>query len=712
MTVAEAADNAGSLRRLFAPRKVAVVGASSDPKKVANRGIHYMTAHGFAGEIIGVNSGNAPSGLVPSVASIADLPEGVDVAVLAIPAEHIIDAVAACGARQIPFAVIFANGFADVGDVALQERLTKVARDGGVRIVGPNCLGVLDMTTRFAGTFSSLLAKGKLKPGRIGLVSQSGAVGNSVLLTFHATDVGISAWLATGNEVDIDALEGVRYMLERPDTDMVIAVLEAVKEAGLQLHELGRRSLELGKPVLVFKAGKSDASRRAAESHTGKIVGSHESWRQIVGDSGLLSVDSLEHLSDVALAIGVCGWRGAGSVAILCGSGGVGGIICDDLTLAGIALARLSERTVQALRKILPSGASTLNPVDPTTVTEDVYYGAADALLRDEAVSVLILAINSLARDYTSMGQRLLNLATLARQLRKSVAATYFSPFDKLPDEVERQLRAAGVLILPTSARLARSLGSMRRWQALVTPEGEAATQLSTAPIHAAAIANASVTAQSLLEMSDLLARYDIAGVPTAVVEGVAEALAQRRRPGEKIVLKLESSALAHKSDAGLVRIGLRHEAEIAAAIDDLRRLREIHGGVIVAQPQIENAVEVIVGGIQDPELGRLITVGLGGIFVELIGEMATILCPAERPDIIRLLARGRLGTMLAGYRGQPRRDVDALARVIAGASRLLADRPDIDEFELNPVMVGAEGQGAWVVDALATIPSQPAIKR
>lgn len=685
------------LSRLLSPRKVAIVGASADPKKVANRGIRFMKARGFAGEVIGVNPVAATSGVEGMVASIDDLPEGVDVAVLSVPADQILPSVAACARKGIGFAIVFANGFADVGNFDLQARLVEAASEGGMRLVGPNCLGVLDLGNAFAGTFSSLLDRNLLRHGPIALVSQSGAVGNSLLLTFQAIDVGISCWMATGNEADIDAIEALEYVLTRDDTEVAIGILEAVHHAGGRLKRLGQASRASGKPVLVMKSGQSEASKRAAASHTGKVVGNNEAWRQVIAGLGLLEVQSLEHIADASIALGVCRWRQVGSVAVLCGSGGTGGIISDDLTLNGIDLAALSAQTRAALKAILPSGASTSNPVDPTTVTEEVYYKAADLLIEDDAVQTLVLAVNSLARGYADMPDRLEGLRHAAASRGKNIAVTYFSPYDALPQTAESKLRSAGLLLLPTSARLARAMGTVKNWERLSAP---ARPEVAKAAPRAG---DTDKTALSLLDLKDLLAEFGIPVVPTIDVVTVDHALAAKPNADGAIVLKLEASRIAHKTDAGLVRVGLKSAQEISSEIERLSGLQKQYGGRVVAQPLIEDGLEVVIGGLHDPELGPVVTVGLGGIFVEIVREVSIAACPIDEQEAMALLGRGRLGEMLKGFRGARPRNVAALGRAVSGVSRLLVANPQIQEFELNPVLVQSEAENVWAVDALAT---------
>lgn len=692
-----------ALDGLFAPRRVAVVGASSDPHKVAGRPARYMAARGFQGEVYGVNPSQNGTETRLACASIDALPDGVDVAILCIPVDKIVEAVAACSRRRIPFAIVFANGFADTGNFKLQEELIAVAAAGGVRLVGPNCLGVFDLKTNFMGTFASRLDTRRLAHGSIGLVSQSGAVGNAALLSFEALDIGLSAWLATGNEADIDALEGIEYMLGRDDTSMIVTMLEAVHGAGAKVKALGKISRSRGKPIVVLKSGKSDASKAAAQSHAGKIVGSHEAWSQVVRDCGWLQVESLEHLTDVALAMGKCGWRHVGDVAVLCGSGGMGGLFCDELTDFEVPLAVLGDSTRKGLSEVLPVAAGLGNPVDPTTVSEDIYYRAAELLIRDERVSTLILLVNSLARDYGSLDQRIGSLLLTASKLRTRVAISYFSPHDALPVAVEKSLVAQGALILPTGPRLARALGTIRRWERNVAADttslrkevSRAATKADHATIH---------EVQSLVHLAPLLQQYGIETVKTVEVGTAAQALNLLGSAHTKIVLKLEGTSIAHKTEFGLVHVGLSNGAQIEAVMAQLKQLQHIHGGVIVAQPQIEECLEVIIGGLNDSELGRLITIGLGGVLVELLNEASVASCPVGEEEVMRLLARGRLAQMLAGYRGMPARDASALARMVAACSQLLCDHPEISEFELNPVMIGQTGSGAWAVDALAII--------
>jgi len=697
--VAEAARRAASLERLFAPRAVAVVGASSDARKVAGRPARFMAARGYAGEVYGVNPSVENTGTRLAVASIDALPDGIDVAILCIPVDRIVDAVAACGRRRIPFAVIFANGFADTGNHALQAQLVAVAAERGVRLLGPNCLGVFDLSTNFTGTFASRLDTRRLFHGCVGVVSQSGAVGNAALLSFEALELGVSAWLATGNEADIDALEGIACLLERDDTEVIVTMLEAVRAAGAQLQELGRVSRARGKPIIVLKSGRSDASKAAAQSHAGKIVGSFDTWTQVIRDCGWLQVESIEHLTDVALAMGKGGWRQVGSVAVLCGSGGMGGLFCDDLTQAGIPLAILAPETLARLGEVLPAGAGLGNPVDPTTVSEDVYYQAAELLVRDAAVSTVILLINSLARNYDVAEARLGLLVQTAKANHTRLAISYFSPHDVLPAAVEKALMALGVLILPTGPRLASALGTIDRWDRFGKPDARPVmrTDEGVAP-------SSHAVPQSLIHLAGMLAQYGIDTVPTLTVNSDAEALAVLHGGQGRIVLKLEGTDIAHKTEQGLVHTGLSDAVQVSVVMARLRHLQATHGGVIVAQPQLEDRLEVLVAGLTDPELGRLITVGLGGVFVELLHEAVVAPVPLDEPAAQRLLAQGRLADMLAGYRGAPARDVPALARLLVACSRLLAEHPEMVEFELNPVMVGPLGAGASAVDALAVM--------
>jgi len=699
----DADPGAHPLTRLFAPRRVAVVGASADARKVAGRPVRYLAARGYAGEVWGVNPVTASTGTTLAAASVDALPDGIDVAILCIPVDGIVDAVAACGRRKIPFAIVFANGFADTGNHALQDELGRVARAGGVRLVGPNCLGVMDFATGFAGTFASRMDTRNIVHGPVGLVSQSGAVGNTLMLSFEALGLGVSAWMASGNEVDIDALEGIEYMLGRDDTTVVGAMLEAVRAAGPRVQALGRISRACGKPILALKSGKSEASKAAAQSHAGKIVGSSSAWRQVSSAAGWLEMASLEHLTDVALAMGPGGWRSVGEVAILCGSGGMGGLFCDDLTAAGVPLAQLVPATLEALADVLPAAAGIGNPVDPTTVSEDVYYRAAELLARDPAVGTVILLVNSLARNYTELPARVTALQAIARTCGTRVAISYFSPYDVLSLTVEQQLLAAGVLVLPTGARLARALGSVRCWQ---MQEGDATgggAEAAPEPVlQDARDERDAGPALSLPALRDLLQHYDIASVATATVTDVDAALAMASPASGRVVLKLEGTAIAHKTEHGLVRAGLAGRAAVEAAFTDLERLRQHHGGAIVAQAHLADTLEVLVAGIEDTELGRLIMVGLGGVFVELFEESSVAPCPIDVAAARRLLDRGRLGRMLRGYRGAAPRDIDALAQLVAACSRLWSEHPEYTEFELNPVMVGAEGAGAWAVDALA----------
>lgn len=683
----------GRLEALLAPRAVAVVGASPDSAKLAGRPLRYFRRYGFEGALFAVNPKYPEIDGVPCVASIDDLPDGIDLALLLVPAPAVPAAVEACGRRGIPYAISIASGFAEAGDHALQAELERLCRTYGVRLVGPNCVGLLNPRRGVTATFSTELRRRMPRPGRLALVTQSGALGNALLQGINDLDIGLASWVSTGNEADLGVLDFVEHFLDDPDCDTIALFVEGLRD-GERLLPLARRARALGKAVIVLRAGRSELGRAASISHTGKLAGSSRVWRDVARQAGLVEVGSLDEMLDLVLALDVLGPAGADTadgLGVLTVSGGLGVLISDAAADHGVPLPRFSEGTRAGLRGLLPPQMSVANPVDTALFTDERGYAAcAEAVLEDPGIGTLLLVLTSLAHDYKALTPWITELAGRARPKGRRVAVTFLSSGDLLDPADRQALLAAGVLVLPSAERVVGTLGRRRRAGA---PAG---------PPAAAAGTRADAGGGS----GGFLARAGIAEVPQAVCRTPDEAAAFAGRVGYPVVLKVSSPDIAHKTEVGGVALGLADEAAlrsawtaVAASVAARAPGARVEG--MQVQAMVQDGVELILGGLIDPELGRVLLVGAGGIWTEVLEDVRFLGLPASPAEIEEALWGLRVAPLLAGARGRPAMDVPAAVEAIRRLAEVFQAEDGIAEIDINPLIVRPEGLGAVAVDAL-----------
>jgi acyl-CoA synthetase (NDP forming) len=682
-----------SLDRLLAPRAIAVVGASPDAGKLAGRPLGYLRRYGFAGAVYAVNPKYGEIGGVLCVPTVDDLPDGIDLALLLVPAGGVAPALEACGRRGIPFAISIASGFTEAGAPELQEELVRICRRHGVRLVGPNCVGLLNPRQGVTATFSTELRRRMPRPGPLALVTQSGALGNSLLQSFNDLDIGLTSWISTGNEADLGVLDFVEHFIDDPDCRTIALFVEGLKD-GHRLLPLARRARAEGKALVVLRAGRSDLGRAASASHTGKLAGSARVWRDVARQAGLVEIGTLDELLDLVLALDVLGpasGDAADGLGVLTISGGLGVLISDAAADHGLAIPGFDAGTRDGLRALLPPQMTVANPVDTALFTDERGYArCAELVLADPAVGTLLLVLTSLAHDYRALVPWLAELADGARARGKHVAVTFLSSSDLLERDDRRTLLEAGLLVLPSAERVVAALARRRRAAAAAAPPVEAA-----APAHAAERTAAG-----------FLARAGVPMVPEALCRTPEEALRFAGEVGFPVVLKVASPDIAHKTEVGGVAVGLADSAALEQAWRTIARSvaeKAPHARIdgMQVQAMVRDGVELIVGGSVDPELGRVLMLGAGGIWAEVLEDVAFLALPAGPQEIAEALRRLRIHPLLTGARGRARLDVDAAVAVMHRLADAFQVETWVDELDINPLIVRPEGLGAVAVDAL-----------
>ena len=694
---------AETLSTLLAPRSVAIVGASDNAARIGGRPLRYMREAGFAGRILPVNPNRETVQGFPAFSSVSALPETPDVALLAVPADATLQAVEECATLGVRNAIIFSAGFAEMDDAggALQQRISGVARESGMRVLGPNCLGVFNPATAFYGTFSVVLDKAFIEPGPVGIVSQSGAYGAHIAHLARGRGLGVSHWITTGNECDLDLAEILHWMVDQPQTKVIMAYAESVRnhEHFLAALDHARRN---EKAIVFMKTGRSDVGAAAAASHTAALAGSDAVFDAVLRQYGVFRAATTAEQIDVACACAPGVYPKDNKIGIFTMSGGFGIQMADDAIAAGLDVAEMPE-PVQAELKVLLPYASPRNPVDATAqvVTDLPLMTRYMRAILDKGGYEMFVGIFG-----TGPGS-----PTFAEPLRKALLEATAGHEDKVraltmsasPD-VFRRYEADGFITHEDGSALIKALGALVGFRRSFD---RARVAESVMPGERIAIAPGKHSEASAKE---ILSKAGIAFPSEKLVPVGADVGAAAGEIGFPVVLKIASPDIAHKTEVGGVKVNIRSadEADKAAAEILARAAEKCPGakldGIIVA-PMIAGGVETIAGVVNDPVLGPVVMFGLGGVFVEVLKDVTFRAAPFSVDEAHRMIREIRSYAILEGVRGEPAADVDALARLLSDLSRFAAAHADlIESIDLNPVRVLPAGQGVAPLDALLVL--------
>ena len=677
------------LDALFSPRAVAVVGASRDPGKLGHRLLKNLIDYGFAGHLYPVNPSGEPILGHPAVPQVADLPEGIDLALVSLPASAVEPAVKGLALRRVRVAVILSSGFGEVDAEgrATEKELTAVAREAGMRLVGPNCMGVYSSHGRLNGTYFWELPR---TPGGISVVSQSGAYGGLIFRHLGSLGLGVAKFVSIGNQVDLGVEELFEYLADDPETRLIACFLEAVRD-GLRFVAAAERATAV-KPVVILKGGRSRAGGRAAGSHTGALAGTYAIYEAAFRRAGIVATRETDEFFDAIYTLAL--WRGPlpaeKSVAIVTVSGGPSVIAADAAEAIGLEVPPLPDSLRDELRGALPPFAATGNPVDLTPqVSPSAIPAAVRTVLSYEAISGVV-AIN-VGLDLPEFAQALIQAA---EEYSKPVVACAVD----VP-EVTRHFASAGVPVLPTPERAVAAyralyLAGRRRPTPAPREDSPALAQDLQALMASRTGALPYRDARRILGAVGIrFCREGWAGSAEEAVE-VAKGL------GFPVVVKAMREDLLHKSEAGAVKLELHDSGDVIEACRDLRvRLGPVQ---FLIQEQVRPGVELLIGGRRDPTFGPVVGVGTGGVLSEAVQDVSLGLAPLDAEEAREMLWLGLRPKLLRGYRGIPACDEGPLVKMLLALGQLLDACPRIVELDLNPVI--ARGRTAVAVDALVIL--------
>ena len=687
-----------SLLPLFCPESIAIIGASTDPNKISGRPVSNLLANGYEGKIYPVNPRADMVQGLPVHASVTDIEGEVDLAIVAVPGALVEDTVDQCAEKGVKSVVMFSAGFAEINQEGKerQDRLAAKVRGAGMRMLGPNCMGMVNMGMRLPATFLPAFADNVVPGGCMGLVSQSGAFGSFAFVMAKQRGINFSYLISTGNEADVEAADALAFLANDPGTRVIMLYLEGARN-GARLIEALQMARENRKPVVAIKLGRTDAGARAAESHTAALVGTDRIYDAVFQQYGVYRANSIEEFFDIGCAVAIADLPLNDNVGLITNSGGVGVLMSDDATDRNLIVSAMPVDSQAKIKELVPF-AGVCNPIDVTA------QAFSDITLFSRSMEI-VLKEGSYGSVVGFQGTTGIN-----REHQDIIRDAWIRLKEECPDilitvsgihtpDFKQVLEGVGILTYEEPTHATRAIGALagfRRAFAEVRKPIEVKDVSKTLP------------AVRPNEM-ETMAMLKKAGFPVSeqrLITTAERAVAVGREYGCPVAMKIVSADILHKSDIGGVRLNLETESELAGAFEDIvANARHHHphakiDGCLVV-PMAGKGVETILGIKNDPIFGPVVMFGLGGIFVETIKDVSFRVAPFDVEDARSMIRETKASAILEGVRGHPAADVDALAQALSALSRFATQYANqIDSLDINPFVVHPSGQGAVALDA------------
>ncbi len=691
------------LQALLSPRTIAILGASADLNKVNGRTLRFLQEKGYAGRIYPVNPKYETIAGLRCYPAIAALPEAPDLAVIAVPAAQVLASVRELVQRGARTAVIFSSGFAEMGEAGrqLEREVAAAARVGGLRLCGPNCLGLINAFDNVIATFGQF-AEGATPPGPVGFVTQSGAFGTAIAALARRRALGLGYFINTGNECDVDFVQMMRAVLDDDRIHVGAGYLEGVRD-GTGLRALAEHALGLGKPLALTKVGRTAAGAKAAASHTGAIAGADSVFDGVIRGLGIARARNEEHMLDIVEVLGACKLPAGQGIAIVTQSGGAGVLMADRAEEMGLQVAELQGQTRAALSKVIPGFGTTGNPVDVTgqfVADPRLLFDSVRIVMDDPQVHVGIVWLQL-------MDGHVDRLIKIFFEIKEIVNKPWVVCWVAAPDDALAKLRAAGIPVLRGAepavdavAALVRYAEVRRNWLSEAPARAALPSPKPVLPAKAGAIGS--------MEGQALLQSFNVPTAAARLARTADEAVAAAQTLGYPVVLKIESPDILHKTEAKGVALNLGDDSAVSAAFSVLIANAKQHksdariAGVLV-QAMVKGDIELVIGLKRDPTFGPVVMVGLGGVLIEVFKDVVFRVAPVTEAEALRMLGELKSKVILEGVRGKPPVNKAALAQMISAVSRFgAAAGPRLAELDLNPVLAGP--QGATAVDWLMVL--------
>jgi acetate---CoA ligase (ADP-forming) len=682
------------LESFFYPASIAVVGASGDEKKVGHSVLRNLCRFKFPGRLYPVNPAGGEILGLKVYSKIADIGQPIDLAVIVIPAPYVPAALRECAAAAINSAIVISAGFKEAGKegTLLEEELKTIVRERGMRILGPNCLGLINTANEMNATFAADM----LPRGTIGFFSQSGAMGIAIMDWAIGNEVGFSKFISLGNKADLSEIDFIEYFMNDPDTSLILGYIEDVVD-GRRFMEVAAKATKM-KPVILLKSGGTEAGARAASSHTGALAGSDTAFDAAFKQTGIMRAQGVQDLFDTALAFAEGKIPAGNGLLIITNAGGPGIIAADSAERLGLKLPHMTRESITAMARKLPPNATVFNPVDVIGDATSERYGAVlEQAAKDPNVDGILVILTPQAM--TDVGKTADVVIAAARSTDKPVITSFMG--EKRVRPAIDKLKNASVpnFSYPELAVKAfKRLSEQRSW------ENEQPEELVTSwyNFDAAAEAVSSVLRAGIYQVGEeeamrILTYYGFQFPKRALARTSREAAQQASRIGFPVVMKITSPDILHKTDVGGVRVNVKTPKEAEDAFAEItanarRIMREAFIKGVMVYEMVKGGKEVILGVTFDRTFGHMIMFGLGGIYVEVLKDVSFRIIPVARRDAIAMVNEIRTVGLLRGARGERPADLDAIATNIVNLSCLIRDFPEIQELDINPLMVMEKG--------------------
>ena len=697
------------LHRLIAPKSVAVVGASETPGSFGARTLDNIRI-GYGGKIYPINPRYQSISDLKCYASLEELPEVPDCVIVIVPMTQVEPLVRRAAAQGVGGMILYSAGFAEVGtpeQVMAQHRMAEVAETSGMRILGPNCVGIVNLNHLVGLTFMPKFAEMRKIKGTFGLVSQSGALGYCVLQAMER-GIGFSHYLSPGNSCDVDVCDLINYLVDDEATKVIGCIFEGVRD-GNRLVEACRRALAAGKPLLIYKLATSSISQRSSLSHTGTMAGSSEAYKAAFARTGVIEITNLEEMLETAVFLTKSGPPTAAGIGVMASSGGAAVIAADKAEEFGVPLPPPAAEISARLGEYVPDFGSTANPCDITAESlrsVQMYADCIRVFADDPGFAAIVVPMMSAHKPATV--ERAQHISDLANQLDKPICVVWTSEWLDGPGS-EIYDAAPGISMFRSATRCLKAISAWLKYYR------ERDDLLALPKVHEEHSAVAKVRAQlrgiaprrslSESESKQLLASYGVPVTIEYVVQSVDAAVDAAVRIGFPVALKVDSADIPHKTEAGVIRLNIVNAAGVEAAYADLMKIAHALPGTpaingILVQKMASKGMELMIGARNDPQFGPLILCGFGGIDVELTRDVAVALAPVTAEEALKMILSLKRAPLLCGYRKLPALDTTRLAEAVSKVSRLATDlRDEIEEIDVNPFILTTHD--GLAVDAL-----------
>ncbi len=694
------------LKALFEPQSIAVVGASRRTEAVGYAIMKNLMDGGFKGKIFPVNPKAEEVLGVKCVASAANLPESVDLAIFIIPSSGVPVELEACAKKGAKAAIVISAGFREIGGegLRLENEIRRISDQYGVAMLGPNCLGLINNDPKVCmnASFSGHIPKN----GKIAFVSQSGALATALMDYACGENIGMSKIISLGNKVDVTELEVLEYLKDDPNTDVIIMYLEDIVK-GHEFIEVAREitgDIAKTKPILVIKSGRTAQGAKAASSHTGSLMGADEVYDAVFTQSGVMRMDSAQEMFDLAIVFANQPLMKGNRVAIVTNAGGPGIMATDACVKAGLQMAEMSPETIAKLKEKLPPTSNFSNPIDVIgDAQHDRYEHALRSVIAEPNVDGVMVLLTPQAMTEAEATAKV--IVELDKESDKTIVTCFMGHSD-----VEAGIKILKESMIPHCSfpeDSARTLGAMNRYQQWLHRSRTGVKHYKVDRQTADDVLQKAMKAEQkflpINQSMDIFSAYEFPVIPWAFVRTAEDAWEQAVKIGFPVVMKVVSQQIIHKVDVGGVRLNLNNADDVQHAFRDImavgERLKAKIDGVFM-QRMAPKGREVILGMKRDPHFGPILMFGLGGIYVEALKDVTFRVAPIRELSAYDMLRNIRAFKLLEGVRGEPPADLEAIADCVKRLSQLSCDHPEIDEIDINPLMVYGEGKGAGVIDA------------